>query len=145
MEKFPLVGDPLQLKIAVLCDGSANDGIQIRFSDKITDPALLKQNLYTKGGMIHCIRLKTVKSFQLFKPSDIMEQANELRQISILLCKSHPLANLSAAVNNTVRVNDLQTDFIVFSVVVVEVGFKLLSGIIQINVYHFLLLLCRFR
>ena len=69
--------------------------------------------MHAKSGVIHGIRLKAVKSFQLFKPSDIVQQSDKLRQIGIFPGEAHPPADLTTAVDHPIGMNDFQADLIV--------------------------------
>ena len=74
--------------------------------------------------MIHCISLKAVESLQLFKPSDIMQQCDQLRKFHIFCLKPHPPSDLLTAPDHTIGMYDLQLYFIILTVISIQIFLK---------------------
>ena len=74
--------------------------------------------------MIHGSRLKTVKAFQLFEASDVMEQGNNLCQLGIFGGQSHAVADFFHIVHHPVGMYDLQADLIIVAVIAIQIVFK---------------------
>ena len=114
-------------------DGCPDNTVIPVFFYKASDHTLFKKDFHTKLGMVKQIIVIAVEGFQLLKSSDVMKQCNEKRQFMIFPGNVLLPADKVRRVQDTERMDFLQQDLVIASVVVAEILPETLFCIFQIN------------
>ena len=125
MQQRVRIANPFQTKIAVFCDCCLDQFVKRIFFYKPSYHFLRSEKqICAIHRMIHGSRLKTVESPDLLKPSDIVQQPDDLRQLNIFLSQIHPGCDLFRTFYHTVGMYDFQMNLVICPVILIQIRFK---------------------
>ena len=125
MKQGSLVRNSFQFEITVLLNRSADQTVKPVILHKSADHFLRsEQKLCAIRRMFHRPRFKTVKSLDLLKSANIMQQPNHLRKLYILFIQPHSSADCFGILYYSIGVHDLQMNLIILTVILIQICFK---------------------
>ena len=136
MHELPPVRNAFQSKITVPRDRRADHTVPCILRDKPADhPLFPKKEFHPVRRVVHCIRQKTVKSPELLKPPDVVEQGDDPRQLFILLRESQTPCDRRTLLHDAICMYDLQPYFVILPVIAVQIFFENLLCTVKIHVF----------